>query len=96
PVLYRNLSIKEKLKSESYVKYNSGFTLDEKDKRESTGTVMSLTRAVQFETRPLSEQTTSSPVTIDKNYSLESTSNNRKSRVAFERYIAGLDKKSGR
>lgn len=60
PALYRNLSIKEKLKSESYVKYNSGFTLNEKEKRASTGTEMILTRKVQFEMRQLSPQVTSS------------------------------------
>ena len=179
PSLYRNLSIKEKLKSESYVKYNSGFTLNEKETRASTGTQMVLTREVQFEMRPRSAQVMSSmdisemqlelsrlekehdeinttmryyrnrcaefikrgdqtskeyeesyahlhelagkreplggaisllrikidkalqasstdpfetePVILERNDSFESASNDRRSRVAFERYIAGLD-----
>ena len=112
PVLYKNMTIKEKLASESYVKYNSGFTLDEKDKRVCTGTQKILTRSVKFAVRGITAETElkkarealdssvkqtydTSPVTIDRNVSFEFVSYTRRTRAAFDRYIATLDKMAG-
>ena len=55
PALYKNMTIREKLDSESYVKYNSGFTLDKKDKFLSKGQETILKRNVIYETRSLEQ-----------------------------------------
>ena len=48
PALYKTMSIKDKLSSESYVKYNSGFTANEKEARDVKGNLEVLTRDTQY------------------------------------------------
>jgi len=48
PALYKTMSIKDKLSSESYVKYNSGFTANEKEARDIKGNLKALTRETQY------------------------------------------------
>lgn len=99
PVLYKRMTVREKLASESYVKYNSGFTLDEKDKRVCTGAEKILTRKVQYAMRGITTVTEkyrdTTPVTMDRKDSGESAFNNRRSRAAFNRLVAKLDKQLG-
>ena len=94
PALYRNLTIKEKLKVDSYVKYNSGFTMDEKEKRVVTGSGKILTRNVNVQFRSLAGGIGGNHTTLMTNP--EVSPNNRKSKAAFERYVATLDKKFGK
>ena len=56
PVLYKNLTIKEKLSSESYVKYVSGFTMDERENCRCLGRTQEIRRNIQYEMCPLSGQ----------------------------------------
>ena len=49
PTLFKSMTIQEKLDSPSYVKYNSGFTLNEKENLESLGTPKTMTRNVNHE-----------------------------------------------
>ena len=55
PSLYKSMSIDEKLKSESYVKYDSGFKFNEKDIREIKGSGTDLERLTAFEMISLAE-----------------------------------------
>ena len=48
PSLYKKMSIDEKLSSESYVKYNSGFTANEKESRDVKGNLKVLTRETRY------------------------------------------------
>lgn len=49
------MNVKEKLDSESYVKYNSGFTMEEKEKRDSIGEEKTLVRITKYQLRQMSE-----------------------------------------
>ena len=54
PTLYKLMSIQEKLESPSYVKYNSGFTLNDKERRTTQGNRGKLVRSTlyNYRTRP--------------------------------------------
>ena len=97
PALYRIMTIQDKLSSESYVKYNSGFTLDERDKRTFQGKAAELTRETSFrfcslvdQRRELPGQPGSGSLGADTVHA----ANGRRDRTAFERYVAALDKRS--
>ena len=49
PSLYKLMSVDEKLKSESYVKYNSGFMLNERDVFDTRRDIQALERATHYE-----------------------------------------------
>ena len=96
PALYRIMTIQDKLSSESYVKYNSGFTLDERDKRTFQGKAAELTRETSFrfcslvdQRRELPGQPGSGSLGADTVHA----ANGRRDRTAFERYVAALDKR---
>ena len=91
PALYKRMTIKEKLDSESYVKYNSGFTLNEKDKLQSKGQETLLKRTIKYETRSLAQ--TSSSLGSTRGTALDVDSNNHRDRASFDKYVAALDSK---
>ena len=51
PTLYKSMSIQEKLESESYVKYNSGFSINDKEKRVIQGEKKNIIRQVVHKIR---------------------------------------------
>ncbi|MBP5335827.1 MAG: S1 RNA-binding domain-containing protein [Bacteroidales bacterium] len=89
PALYKKMSIKEKLDSESYVKYNSGFTLNEKDKLQSKGNETVLKRSIQYEAVPLGSASSASV----SSKGLEATSNDHRNRASFDRYVAAMEQR---
>ncbi len=48
PALYKKMKLDDKLKSDSYVKYNSGFIMNEKDRRETFGREDNLVRKTGY------------------------------------------------
>ncbi|MBQ7073303.1 MAG: S1 RNA-binding domain-containing protein [Bacteroidales bacterium] len=97
PALYKKMSIKEKLDSESYVKYNSGFTLNEKDKLQSKGNETVLKRSIQYEAVPLGSASAArsegNAIANIVSKGIDAASNDHRNRASFDRYVAAMEQR---
>lgn len=87
PSLYRNLGIDEKLKIESYQKYNSGFRYDVNSLENFSKSSSQVIRDAYEEWKPLnSTNSTGTGKPADTSVYNSQPVNNRKDKASFERY----------
>ena len=90
PSLYRNLGIEEKLKIESYQKYNSGFRYDVNSLENFSKSSSQVIRDAYEEWKPLnSTNSAGTGKPADTSVYGSQPVNNRKDKATFERYYYG-------